>query len=210
LEARVREREQGIDSLAARKEQELERARILCEEAERQTRIECERLEQEAREVEARMKEAERKIAEYRSAFERMHAEKKAKLRAEKARIEAEAERIQGVLKRSATAQARGRGPPNRRREEVTRLKRTENTAYKGREIIDGQIKLWEQRVVRAQARENAAARAQDIALGVSETTAADLARSRETEARLPRSKPRSRNGGASRRPSTIRPIGWS
>ncbi|MDQ3582348.1 MAG: cyclic nucleotide-binding domain-containing protein, partial [Pseudomonadota bacterium] len=61
LEARVREREQGIDSLAAMKEQELERARMLREEAERQARTERERLEQEAREVEARMQEAQRR-----------------------------------------------------------------------------------------------------------------------------------------------------
>ncbi|MGH8480082.1 MAG: cyclic nucleotide-binding domain-containing protein [Gammaproteobacteria bacterium] len=132
--------------------------------------------------------EADRKIAEYRSAFERMHAEEEAKLKAEKARIEAEAERIQGVLEEARRLKREAEAARIAAEQEVLRLKRTQNStrgSHEGREVIDSQIKMLEQRVARAQARENAAARAQDIAEGASQTTAADLERQRETEARL-------------------------
>ncbi|MGH8576044.1 MAG: cyclic nucleotide-binding domain-containing protein [Gammaproteobacteria bacterium] len=132
--------------------------------------------------------EAERKIAEYRSAFERMHAEEQAELRAEKVRIEAEAERIQGVLEEARRLKREAEAARIAAEQEVLRLKRTQEStpgSHKGREVIDSQIKMLEQRVARAQARENAAARAQDIAEGASQTTAADLERQRGTEARL-------------------------
>jgi hypothetical protein len=132
--------------------------------------------------------EAERKIAEYRSAFERMHAEEEAKLKAEKARIEAEAERIGGVLEEARRLKREAEAARIAAEQEVLRLKRTQDStrgSHQGREAIDSQIKLLEQRVARAQAREHAATRAQDIAEGASQTTAADLARQRETEIRL-------------------------
>jgi len=132
--------------------------------------------------------EAERKIAEYRSAFERMHAEEEAKLKAEKARIEAEAERIQGILEEARRLKRGAEATRIAAEQEVLRLKRTQDStrgSHQGREAIDSQIRMLEQRVARAQARENAATRAQDIAEGASQTTAADLARQRETEARL-------------------------
>ncbi|MGQ0592957.1 MAG: cyclic nucleotide-binding domain-containing protein [Gammaproteobacteria bacterium] len=132
--------------------------------------------------------EAERKIAEYRSAFERMHAEEEAKLKAEKARIEAEAERIQGVLDEARRLKRVAEAARIAAEQEVLRLKRTQDGtrgSHQGREVIDTQIKVLEQKVARAQTRENAAARAQDIAEGASQTTAADLERQRETEARL-------------------------
>ena len=132
--------------------------------------------------------EAERKIAEYRSAFERMHAEEEAKLKAEKARIEAEAERIQGVLEEARRLKREAEAARITAEQEVLRLKRTRDTtrgSHQGREAVDSQIKMLEQRVARAQARENAAARAQDIAEDASQTTAGDLARQRETEIRL-------------------------
>ncbi len=132
--------------------------------------------------------EAEDKIAEYRSAFERMHAEEEAKLKAEKVRIEAEAERIQGVLEEARRLKRDAEAARMAAEQEVLRLQRSQEStrgSHKGREVIGSQIKVLEQRVARAQARENAAARAQDIAEGASRTTAADLVRQRETEVRL-------------------------
>ena len=132
--------------------------------------------------------EAERKIAEYRSTFERMHAEEEAKLKAEKARLEAEAERIRGVLEEARRLKREAEAARIAAEQEVLRLKRTQDStrgSHQGREAIDSQIKMFEQRVARAQAREHAATRAQDIAEGASQTTAANLARQRATEARL-------------------------
>ena len=132
--------------------------------------------------------EAERKIAEYRSTFERMHAQEEAKLKAEKARLEAEAERIRGVLEEARRLKREAEAARIAAEQEVLRLKRTQDStrgSHQGREAIDSQIKMFEQRVARAQAREHAATRAQDIAEGASQTTAANLARQRATEARL-------------------------
>lgn len=91
-----------------------------------------------------------------------MHAEAKAKLRAEKARIEAEAERIQGVLEEARRLKREAEAARIAAEQAVLRLKRTQDgtrASHKGREVIDSQIKLLEQRVARAQARENATAR---------------------------------------------------
>ena len=146
--------------------------------------------EREAAETtrQAAVAEAERKIAEYWSTFERMHAEEEAKLKAEKAHLEAEAERIRGVLEEARRLKREAEAARIAAEQEVLRLKRTQDStrgSHQGREAIDSQIKMFEQRVARAQAREHAATRAQDIAEGASQTTAADLARQRATEARL-------------------------